>query len=254
MRPPRLEIIWSDDRYVAIAKPAGLATIPGRGEDTSAFEQLAELSGLPHKGETDPRLRVVHRIDKDTSGLVVFAKDKEAQRHLSHQFQNNLVEKQYLALVAGAPGEECGEIDAPIGVHPATKKKMTVTKHGRPARTVWQVESRYRGGLALLRVFPKTGKTHQIRVHLQSVGLPLAIDTLYNPSRRRGDPVGLFLSDIKRDYRPTRGEEERPLIERLTLHAERLRFENVDGSPVELVAPLPKDFRAAINMLAKYAR
>src|SRR5688572_30205561 len=181
MRPSRLEIIWSDDRYVAIAKPAGLATIPGRGEETSAFEQLAEFLGLPHKGDADPRLRVVHRIDKDTSGLVVFAKDKDAQRHLSHQFQNNLVEKQYLALVTGAPGEERGEIDAPIGVHLATKRRRTLTEDGRPARTVWQVESRYRGGLALLRVFPKTGKTHQIRVQLQPIGLPLAMDTLYKP-------------------------------------------------------------------------
>jgi 23S rRNA pseudouridine1911/1915/1917 synthase len=253
MRPPRLEILFDDDHYVAISKPSGLATIPGRGEDTSAFEQLAALVNLPHKGDLDPRLRVVHRIDKDTSGLLVFARHKDAQRHLSHQFQNNLVEKQYLALVAGTPADERGEIDAPIAVHPATKKRMTVTKHGRPARTLWQIESRFRG-LTLLRVFPRTGKTHQIRVHLQSIGLPLAIDPLYNPPRSRQDPVGLFLSDFKRDYRAVRDEAERPLIDRLTLHAESLRFTHLNGSPVHLTAPLPKDLRAAINMLSKYAR
>jgi 23S rRNA pseudouridine955/2504/2580 synthase/23S rRNA pseudouridine1911/1915/1917 synthase len=253
MRPPHLEILFDDGHYVASSKPSGLATIPGRGEETSAFEQLAELIGLPHKGESDPRLRVVHRIDKDTSGLVVFARHKDAQRHLSQQFQNNLVEKQYLALVAGTPPEERGEIDAPIAVHPATKKRMTVSRHGRPARTLWQIESRFRG-LTLLRVFPKTGKTHQIRVHLQSIGLPLAIDPLYNPPRRRDDAAGLFLSAFKRDYRPVRDEAERPLIDRLTLHAESLGFTHFNGSPVNLTAPLPKDFRAVINMLSKYAR
>ena len=253
MRPPRLEILWSDDNYVAISKPPGLATIPGRGEDTSAFEQLAALLKLPHKGESDPRLRVVHRIDKDTSGLLVFAKNRDAQRHLSHQFQNNLVEKQYLALVAGTPDQDEGDIDAKIAVHPTSAKRMAVSKHGRPARTLWKVETRFRG-LTLLRVFPKTGKTHQIRVHLQSVGLPLVIDPLYNAARGRAVPEGLFLSGFKRDYRPVRGEDERPLIDRLTLHAERLRFANTGGAQVELTAPLPKDFRAALNMLDKYAR
>ena len=253
MRPPRLEILWSDDNYVAISKPPRLATIPGRGEDTSVFEQLAALLKLPHKGDADPRLRVVHRIDKDTSGLLVFAKNRDAQRHLSHQFQNNLVEKQYLALVAGTPEQDEGDIDAKIAVHPASPQRMAVSKHGRPARTLWKVETRFRG-LTLLRVFPKTGKTHQIRVHLQSIGLPLVVDPLYNAPRGKGAAEGLFLSGFKRDYRPVRGEDERPLIDRLTLHAERLRFTNTDGAPVELTAPLPKDFRAALNMLDKYAR
>jgi 23S rRNA pseudouridine1911/1915/1917 synthase len=253
MRPPRLEILWSDDNYVAITKPPGLATIPGRGEDTSVFEQLAAMLNLPHKGDADPRLRVVHRIDKDTSGVLVFARNRDAQRHLSHQFQNNLVEKQYVALVAGSPDQDEGAIDARISVHPTSPKRMAVSKHGRPARTLWKVEGRFRG-LTLLRVFPKTGKTHQIRVHLQSIGLPLTIDPLYNTPRRRNEPEGLFLSGFKRDYRPTRGEEERPLIDRLTLHAEHLRFTNTDGAVVDITAPLPKDLRAAINMLTKYAR
>jgi len=102
----------------------------------------------------------------------------------------------------------------------------------------------------LLRVFPKTGKTHQIRVHLAHIDLPLLIDPLYNPRA----PGGLMLSQFKRDYRPSRGEEERPLISRLTLHAEKLRFEHPNGQRIELTAPLPKDFRAALNMLTKYAR
>ena len=100
---PRVKVLWETDRLVAVEKPARLATIPGRGETDSAFEQTAALLGLPHKGEADPRLRVVHRLDKDTSGLLLFAKDKDAQRHLSHQFQNNTIAKEYVALVEGRP-------------------------------------------------------------------------------------------------------------------------------------------------------
>jgi 23S rRNA pseudouridine955/2504/2580 synthase/23S rRNA pseudouridine1911/1915/1917 synthase len=107
----------------------------------------------------------------------------------------------------------------------------------------------YLGPFTLLRVFPKTGKTHQIRVHLKSIGLPLAIDPLYNPTA----PDGLFLSSFKKRYRKSR-EAERPLISRLTLHAEKLSFENLDGMKMELLAPLPRDFRAALNMLRKHAR
>ena len=106
---------------------------------------------------------------------------------------------------------------------------------------------------ALLRVFPKTGKTHQIRVHIKHVGVPLVVDLLYNPPTEAGSPGGLHLSSFKRGYRPKRGEEERPLIDRLTLHAERLRFDHPDGRRVEVVAPLPKDFRATLNMMSKYA-
>jgi 23S rRNA-/tRNA-specific pseudouridylate synthase len=107
--------------------------------------------------------------------------------------------------------------------------------------------------MALLRVFPKTGKTHQIRVHLAHIGLPLLIDPLYSAPRERA-PIGLMLSQFKRGYRESRGKEERPLIARLTLHAEKLRFVHPNGKPIEIVAPLPKDFRAALNMLSKYAR
>lgn len=248
-----LSILHRDERIVVIAKPAGLAVIPGRGEPTSALEQLADLLSLPCSGTDDPRLRVVHRLDKDTSGVMVFALDRAAQRALSHQFQNNTVQKEYLALVAGQPAEDQGEIDASIGVHPTSPKRMAIVKHrGRPARTLWRVEQRFRNG-ALLRIFPRTGKTHQIRVHLLHAGMPLMIDPLYNPPRQEASP-GLMLSAFKRGYRPARTEPERPLIDRLTLHAEALTFDHPDGSPVTFHAPIPKDLRAAINMLTKYAR
>jgi len=131
-----IDILWQDANYVAISKPAGLASIPGRGEKTSAFEEVAAALKLPHRGTEDPRLRLVHRIDKDTSGVLLFAKNKAAQKHVSHQFQNNLVSKEYLALVAGRPQKGEGDIDAPMARHPSSPLKMAVSKQGRPARTL----------------------------------------------------------------------------------------------------------------------
>lgn len=244
-----LVVLWESDDYVAVNKPAGLATIPGRGETDSVLERLAGQLGIPSSGTSDPRLRVVHRLDKDTSGILLFAKNLPAQQHVSHQFQNNLVEKQYLALVAGRPTESEGGIDAAIAPHPTNPKRMTVLKRGgRPARTDWKVEELFRH-YALLRVFPKTGKTHQIRVHLGHVGLPLAIDPLYHPNA----PGGILLSSFKRGYRAA-GAEERPLIERLTLHAQRLVFSDGNDELVSLETKLPKDFRATLNMLRKYGK
>jgi 23S rRNA pseudouridine1911/1915/1917 synthase len=248
-----LEILFEDDHLIAVNKPARLATIPGRGETDSVLEHLAAQVKLPHTGADDPRLRVVHRLDKDTTGVLLFAKNVAAQRHLSHQFQNNRVEKEYLAITAGRPPEAEGEVDAPIGPHPTRRERMSVLKKGgRPARTAWKVQEKFRQH-ALLRVFPKTGKTHQIRVHLKHAGAPLVVDPLYNPPADAGAPRGLLLSTFKRGYRSKRDQEERALIDRLSLHAERLRFEHVDGTRVEVVAPLPKDFRTALNMMRKYA-
>src|SRR6188508_1730549 len=101
-----LEILWRGDSAVAINKPAQLATIPGRGEDTSVLEELATQLNLPATGDADPRIRVVHRLDKDTTGVLLFALDRPTQQHLSHQFQNNTIAKEYLALVRGRPATE----------------------------------------------------------------------------------------------------------------------------------------------------
>ncbi len=244
-----LTVLFEDDRVVAVMKPAGLATIPGRGEIDSVIEQLSRQTDIPCRGTTDPRLRIVHRLDKETSGVLLLAKDIAAQRDISTQFQNNLVKKEYLAIVAGRPPGQIGTIDGPLAPHPTRRDRMAITKHGRPAITKWQVEWASRG-FALIRCFPQTGKTHQIRVHLQSIGLPLAIDPLYNPAYRPDSP-GIMLSLLKRDYRPSAYREERPLINRLTLHAERLSFTHPNGSSMDLICPPPKDFRAAMSQLRK---
>jgi 23S rRNA pseudouridine955/2504/2580 synthase/23S rRNA pseudouridine1911/1915/1917 synthase len=158
------------------------------------------------------------------------------------------VEKEYLALVAGRPAQDSGQIDAPLASALGSGKYVVVSKTGRPAITDWEAIQWFRG-ITLLRCLPKTGRTHQIRVHLKSIGLPLAVDPLYNPPR--GRPDGIFLSHFKRDYR--KKEEERPLISRLTLHALRLSFHDLGGKATSIECPPPKDFRAAINMLGKYA-
>jgi 23S rRNA pseudouridine1911/1915/1917 synthase len=248
-----LNVLWESDDAIAVAKPAGLATIPGRDEPDSVLHHLGRQIDLPASGTADPRLRVVHRLDKETSGVLLFAKNADMQRHLSHQFQNNTISKEYLALVSGRPEAREGEIDAALAPHPATSKRMTVVTHGgRPARTLWKVEEFFRA-YTLLRAFPRTGKTHQIRVHLESIGLPLAIDPVYH-APPPGTQAGIFLSRFKRGYSPTHGEEERPLIDRLTLHAEKLLFLNRAGETVSIACPLPKDFRAVLNQLRRWAR
>src|SRR3954471_22018706 len=128
-RSTDLPILFEDSDLVAVTKPPGLATIPGRGETDSVLESLGRQLNLPSAGTIDPRLRVVHRLDKDTSGVLLFAKHIDAQRHLSHQFQNNTIEKEYLALVTGRPQTDNGEIDAPLAPHPTSPKRMIVSKH-----------------------------------------------------------------------------------------------------------------------------
>ncbi len=239
-----LPILYEDDQIVVINKPAGLAAIPGRAETDSVLERLAAQLALPWKGQRDPRLRVVHRIDKDTTGVMLFAKNIDAQRVLSHQFQNNTIGKEYLALVVGRIEADEGTIDASLAPHPTQRDRMSVVKKGRPAISNWRVESRLRR-FTVVRVLPKTGKTHQIRVHFLHIGYPLAIDPLY------GSESPIFLSQYKRRYRPNKGEEERPLISRLTLHAHRLSFTHPAGHPITVEAPIPKDLRAAIAQLSK---
>lgn len=240
-----LPVVFQSDDYVAVDKPAGLAAIPGRAETDSVIEQLGRQLQLPSSGKTDPRLRVVHRIDKETTGIMLFAKHVAAQRHVSHQFQNNTVGKEYLALVHGKMTDDEGEINAPLAPHPVHKDRMHVArKGGRPAVTLWKVEQRFKA-FTLVRVFPKTGKTHQIRVHLAHLGHPLAVDPIYGS----GDPV--LLSQFKRNYRPTKGQDERPLLARLGLHAASLVFKNRQDEAITVAVDMPKDMRATLNQLSK---
>ncbi len=240
---------------MAVFKPPGLATIPGRAEQTSLLEQVAEQLHLPCTGHTDPRVRLVHRLDKETSGVLLLALNRDAQRFVSQQFQKNTVEKEYLAICVGqppavAPGH-IHEIDLPLAVNPRAPQRMMVNhSQGRPAKTLYRIEESF-GLYHVVRAFPKTGKTHQIRVHLMTAGLPLAVDAQYHPIGG-GRRNGIFLSHFKPGYRHNE-PMERPLMGRLSLHAEKLSFTHPDGQRVEIDAPPPKDFRATIAQLRKWS-
>lgn len=236
------EILFRDDQILVVDKPAGLLTIPDRFEP--------EKNNLQQWLEKDlGKVWVLHRLDRDTSGLVIFALTPEAHRQLSLQFENRQIEKYYYALATGRIPDDQGEIDRPIAQHPVVAGKMTVHYKGKPSLTLYKVLARFQG-YTYLEIDLKTGRTHQIRVHLQSLGFPLAVDPIYN----NGKP--LFLSSIKRKgFSLGKDQDERPLLTRTPLHAHRLVFRHpVTGMQMEFNSPLPKDFSAVLKQLEKWGR
>jgi 23S rRNA pseudouridine955/2504/2580 synthase/23S rRNA pseudouridine1911/1915/1917 synthase len=233
-------VLCEDADLLAVNKPAGLPTIPGRGNETSLIELLRQR-------DAGAELRLVHRIDVGTSGVVILARHPDAQRGLVRAFVRREVEKEYWAIIPGVPTERSGRIDAPIQQHPRRKEKMRVHPKGRSAVTEWEVIESW-AGYSLLRCRPLSGRRHQIRVHLAHVGMPLAVDPLY------GSGEGIFLSRLKPGYKLSRTHPEYPLIGRLTLHARSIRLAHPrSGEPFSAVAEPPKDFRATINQLRRLA-
>lgn len=239
-------IVFQDESLVAVNKAAGLAVLPGRGRTENLFDLLAGDKEAGFGGESKPLM--VHRIDADTSGLILFAKRVEAQKAIAEQFRNRTVTKEYLALVRGTPTQESGSTDLPIGGDPHNKNRMVIRGlEAKKSRTKWVVAERF-AGVTLLKVYPVTGRRHQIRVHLKAMGYPLAVDPYYGGEQ-------LLLSEFKRHYKLGKFQEERPLMNRLTLHAHQLTFVHpVTGAEMTVVAELPKDFRSTLTALEKWAR
>jgi RluA family pseudouridine synthase len=235
------EILYEDVALLVINKPAGISVLADRESGESLLLLLRET--FAERGET---VFVVHRLDKETSGVIVFGKTEEASRGLSMQFEHRRVEKTYLALVCGAVHPLEGTIDLPIGPHPRDRTRMVVPHSGgKRSVTRYRVVETFRG-FSLVELQPKTGRTHQIRVHLSAIGFPLAVDRVY------GSGEGLLLSSFKKDYRPGK-REEKPLIARLSLHARRLAFDHPEtGTRMEFEAPLPRDFEIALKVLLKH--
>ena len=236
-----LEILHNDNDCVAVNKPAGLATIPGRAETTSVLEELAAQLGLPCTGTADPRIRVVHRLDKDTSGVLLFAKHVEAQRALSHQFQNNFAQKEYLAIVYGKMVAG-GKVDAAIGRHMHDRLKQAVREDGRDAVTHYRVRERFRS-MTLIECRLETGRTHQIRVHMAHARHPLVGDTQYGGLLKLPKGASPEFVAALRAFR------------RQALHAERLEFAHPeDGRAVAFEAEPPADMEALLAALREDAR
>ncbi len=218
-----LSVVYEDDDLLVIDKPAGMTVhpAPGHARHTLVNAILARCPGLAEEQGTE-RPGIVHRLDKDTSGLMVVAKSERVRVELMRQFKGRSVVKGYLALVYGRlePGETT--IEAPIGRDPRHRKRMAVVEGGRDARTAYRVR-RYYDGYTLLNVTPFTGRTHQIRVHLAAAGHPVVGDAVYG-------------------RKAARGKRGRPLVGRQFLHAYRLAFHHpADGRRVEFESPLPPD-------------
>ena len=232
-------IIYEDDNLIALNKPSGLLSIPDReGKEISLKILLKEKYG---------DIFTVHRLDKDTSGLIVFAKNEAAHKHLSQQFEGRQTTKIYQGLVMGSPAEKKGSIDAPIGEHPAKNGTMIVHRKGKEALTDYEVIHDF-SVYAWLQFRIHTGRTHQIRVHAKEMGNPIVCDTVY------GDGKPVLLSSLKhKKFKLSKNElEERPLLNRLALHASQLSFAMLNGEKMQLEAPLPKDLKALLQQLTKW--
>ena len=236
---PNYELLHQDDHLLVVGKPAGLLTIPDRFCNKDSLQNALERDF--------GKVFVVHRLDRETSGVLCFGRTEAAHRHLCMQFEHHTADKFYLVLVDGNVHQEEGEINKPIGQHPTIPGKMTITGRGKPSLTFYRVLERFRH-FTLLEALLKTGRTHQVRVHFQSIGYPLAVDAVY------GRRPAFFLSEVKgKAYRSGKfSDEERPLMERTSLHAFRLRIEHPDtGERMEFQAELPKDFSAVLKQLRK---
>ena len=240
VRSPKVkspDIIADCKSHVVINKPAGLLSIPDRfGVDIPNVEAF-----LRNKfGE----IFVVHRLDKDTSGVMVFAKTPEAHKKLSMAFERREVKKSYMAIVEGAPIDPEGEIVAPISEDPQKAGKMKIDqKNGKESTTKYRIAERFRR-FSLLELNPETGRQHQIRIHCAFMGHALCVDPLYGKRKE------LFLSEFKRGYKR---EEERPILGRLALHAQSLSFPDPDtGTILKYEVELPKDMRATLKQLRQH--
>lgn len=231
------DVIFENDSFIAINKPAGLLSIPDREQSQTSLKDI-----LLAKFGT---IYTVHRLDKDTSGIILFAKTEAAHKYFSGLFENRGIEKYYQGLVHGTPAQKKGIIDAPISEHPLQKGLMVVHRNGKESVTAYEVIEEHKA-FSLLQFQLHTGRTHQIRVHCKNMGHPLACDELY------GDGRPVLLSSIKRNYKLSKhDEEERPMLNRLALHSYRLAFTDTEGKAFDLVAELPKDIKALLQQLKK---
>jgi 23S rRNA pseudouridine1911/1915/1917 synthase len=244
-----LDVLYQDAYLAVINKPADMVVHPAKGHWSGTlvnalrfhFEHLSEING-------DYRAGIVHRLDRDTSGAILVAKDEQTHRDLSLMFEQRKVFKEYAAITQGILDRDSDYIEGRIGHHPADRVKMTVVldeeeEDSKDACSYYEVIERFRG-FTYVRVQPRTGRTHQIRVHLASVGCPVLADKVYSGRDR------LSLSDLAAGLDPA---QDGPLLTRQALHAHRLRFRHPrTGQVLEIEAPLPEEFRRTLEALRRH--
>ena len=241
-----LEIIYEDDELVVIDKRPGMVVHPSKGHWSGTltaaltyhFDKLSTVGGPTRPG-------IVHRLDRDTSGAIIVAKTDEAHSALSQQFEQRTVEKEYLAIVTPAPNRDRDLIDKPIGAHPYQREKKAIRSDhttSRNSQTFYEVVERF-DGFALIRVQPKTGRTHQIRVHMAHIGCPVLCDRLY--SGRARVSIGDFSGKTR--------ESEDLILERQALHAHKLKFAHpISGESIECTAELADDMKRTLECIREF--
>ena len=240
-----LDILYEDEFLLAVNKPPGMVVHPARGHWsgtlTSAlayhFKNLSQAGGANRPG-------IVHRLDRDTSGVLVVAKTDPIHYALAEQFSDRTTEKEYFAITVGIPDRDRDQIDQPIGMHPYQREKMAIRaghSSSRDAATFYEVLERF-DGFAAVKVLPKTGRTHQIRVHLAHAGIPVLCDKLYSGRSQ------ITRGEIRRDL-----ADSEVLLSRQALHAARIKLTHPEtGQPIEFTAPLPADLQQVLCELRQH--
>jgi len=234
-----ISTIYEDDRILAVSKPAGMLTLPDRF-DRHAQSLIRILESVYDS------IFVVHRIDKDTSGLMLFAKDAQAHKMLNQQFMDHSLTKIYHAIVRGVFNKDELTIDIPLMANPNGKGGMVPSARGKYAATIVKPLKKFRLA-SLLECNLITGRQHQIRVHLKTIGYPLLIDEVYSGVKE------FNLSSIKKRFNLRKNEEEVPVMKRQTLHSYSIDFIHPDNNEMNLVAEYPKDMKVLLQILNKYA-
>ena len=235
----KLDIIFENNFFIAINKPSGLLSVPDRTQSEVSLKDIL----LQRYGN----IYTVHRLDKGTSGIIIFAKDETTHKELSQLFESRAVEKYYLGLVHGIMLSESGNIDAAIMESSLKNGTMVTHAKGKPSLTDYKVIEQFKN-FAWVEFQIHTGRTHQIRVHTKHIGHSIVCDELY------GDGQPVLLSSIKRNFKLSKTEdEEKPILARLALHSWKLNF-NLKGEVFNLLAEPPKDLRALLQQLKKWKK
>lgn len=241
-----LDVLYEDDHFAVINKPADMVTHPGKATFTGTlaaalqhhFNKLSDVAGQLRPG-------IVHRLDRDTTGVIVVAKDNQVHNRLSRQFERREVEKEYRAIVRGEVEQDSGRIHTWMKVHPKMHEKMIVCEQDEKAReavTNYHVLERFRG-FTLMQLLPRTGRTHQLRLHMRHLRHPIVADKLY------GGSTQLMLSEVN----PEAQGSDTVLIARQALHAYRLAFRHpVSEERMEFIAPLPDDMAFTLQSIRRF--